>query len=343
VLDTLPPDISRTASPAPGRLSVRPPGAVRPDFFIVGGPKCGTTAMSDYLAAHPEIFMARKEMHFFGKDLRFAPHFYRRAEPEYLAEFNAWNRQRRAGEASVWYLFSETAAAEIHAFNPSARIIILLREPVEMMHSLFGYFRFDGNEPLTSFPAALQAEPDRRAGRRLGRQTYFPPGLVYRDTARFARQVQRYFDVFGPERVHVVLQEDLAADPAAVYRNTLRFLEVDSTRGLPQFQRVNAAKTVRSRALRSVLNDPTVRSAILAVRPMLPQALFHAAHRVERLLQHFNSSNEKPPPLDPELVSVLRREFAPEVEQLGKLIGRDLSHWSKTPNSAARNGRLGLP
>ncbi len=285
--------------------------------------------MSDYLAGHPDIFMARKEMHFFGADLRFAPHFYRRAEPEYLAEFDAWDGQRRIGEASVWYLFSETAAAEIKAFNPAARILVLLREPVEMMYSLFHYFRFDGNEPLATFPEALAAEADRRAGRRLGRQTHFAPGLVYREVPRYAKQLQRYFKVFGRERVRIVLHEDLAGNPAAVYRDTLEFLEVDARHTLPEFARVNPAKTVKSRAVRAVLNDPVVRSVLLAIRPTLPRPVFYGLHRVERLLNRFNSSVEKPPPLEPELAGRLRREFAPEVRQLSELIGRDLSHWSR--------------
>jgi hypothetical protein len=67
--------------------------------------------MADYLAGHPEIYMARKEMHFFGADLRFGPQFFRRDLAAYLAEFDAWKGQRHAGEASVWYLFSTRAAA----------------------------------------------------------------------------------------------------------------------------------------------------------------------------------------------------------------------------------------
>jgi len=74
---------------------------MRPDFFIVGAPKSGTTAMADYLGAHPKIFLARKEMHFFGSDLRFGPQFYRRDLGAYLAEFDGWKGQRRVGEASV--------------------------------------------------------------------------------------------------------------------------------------------------------------------------------------------------------------------------------------------------
>ena len=314
-----------------------------PNFFIVGAPKCGTTAMADYLSCHPDIFMARKEMHFFGGDLRFAPHFYRRAEPEYRAEFHGWKGQRRIGEASVWYLFSETAAAEIKAFNPAARILILLREPVEMMYSLFRYFRYDGNEPLESFAQALQADAERRTGRGGGRQTYFAPGLVYRETAKFARQVRRYFEVFGRERVRVVLHEDLAAQPAAVYRDTLRFLEVDPDHRLPQFAPVNPAKTVKSQLVRAALNDPAVRAALLAVRPVLPRPVFNAFHRVERALARLNSSVAPPPPLEPELQAELRREFAGEVGQLSELMGRDLSHWTARKPEDGGPKTEGLP
>src|SRR5215472_18741131 len=109
----------------------------RPDFFIVGAPRCGTTAMGQFLSAHPDIFMARKEMHFFGRDLRFGRRFYRRNLDAYLSEFTGAESRKRAGEASVWYLSSRTAAAEIKEFNPDSRIIIMLREPVEMMFSLF--------------------------------------------------------------------------------------------------------------------------------------------------------------------------------------------------------------
>jgi hypothetical protein len=330
----------RPIAPVPAKRAARrshPPQArVRPDFFIVGAPKCGTTALSDYLANHPDIFMARKEMHFFGRDLRFAPHFYRRAEPEYLAEFAGWKGQARIGEASVWYLFSEKAAAEIKAFNPAARIIILLREPVDMMYSLFRYFQYDGNEPLASFASALQAEPDRRAGRRLGRQTYFAPGLVYRDAARYAPQVERYLQVFGRDRVLVLLYEDLAANPAAVYRDTLRFLGVDDSYSLAEFPRVNAAKTIRSRALRAVLNDPTARSAMLAIRPLLPAPVFNGFHQVENVLKRINSRSQRPVPLAPRLKAELRREFAPEVARLARLLGRDLSPWTK-PGEPSRH------
>lgn len=331
------PGRAKRALPVAGAQSVATPPKVRPDFFIVGAPKCGTTALSDYLAAHPDIFMARKEMHFFGRDLHFGGQFYRRAEAEYLAEFAGWDGERRVGEASVWYLFSETAAAEIKAFNPDSRIIIMLREPAEMMYSLFRYFQYDGNEPLADFEAALQAEPQRRAGKKLGRQTYLAQALAYRETARYHRQVQRYFETFGRARVEVVLYEDLAANPAAVYHDTLEFLEVDTAHRLPRFERVNPAKTIKSRALRAVLRDPAVRTAVLSVRPLLPNAVFKGFQRVEEVLHGINASTERPQPLDPKLKARLRGEFAGEVAKLSRLIGRDLACW--TANSEPRKCR----
>jgi hypothetical protein len=300
----------------------------KPDVFIVGAPKSGTTAMDQYLAAHPQIFMAKKEMHIFGADLRFGAQFYRRDREAYLAEFAARNGELCSGESSVWYLFSKQAAAEIHAFNPEARIIIMLREPAEMLYSLYSQFRFDGNEHLGTFEEALAAEDDRRAGRLITRQTYFPQGLVYRDTARYAEQVQRYFDAFGRDQVHVILYDDLRSNVRGTYCRVLDFLGVDSSLIKTDFKVINGNKSVKHSALRSLLNDPLVRSTAVAIGRRLPQPLFTALHDVERRLWKLNSRPERRLPLAPDLRAQLKREFAPEVERLSDLLGRDLTHWN---------------
>ena len=307
----------------------------RPDFFIIGAPKCGTTALVAYLAEHPDIFMARKEMHFFGSDLHFGPQFYRRNLKAYLAEFETRNGRRRAGESSVWYLLSRRAAAEIREFNPNARVVIMVREPVEMLHSLFQQFRCDGNEPLATFAGALDAEADRRAGRRLGRLTYFPQGLWYREVARYAEQVQRYFEIFGRARVRVILYEELAIDPAAVYRGVLRFLEVEPLPAKTDFGVVNGSKTLKSPLLRSILSDPWVRGTAIAAGRRLPRWGLSAMQKIESRLGQWNTRPLKRPPLDLELQAQLREEFAPEVGRLGELLGRDLAHWSRVNGSAA--------
>src|SRR5665647_751711 len=111
----------------------------RPDFFIVGAPKCGTTAMNNYLAQHPDVFMAQKEIHYFGSDLKMR---VKVSESEYLNYFQNAEEKKLIGEASVWYLFSEKAAAEIKAFSPQAKIIIMLRDPIDVLHSLHSQHLF---------------------------------------------------------------------------------------------------------------------------------------------------------------------------------------------------------
>jgi hypothetical protein len=300
-----------------------------PDFFIVGAPKCGTTALAHYLAGHPDIYMPQKEMHFFGSDLAFGPQFYRRDLKTYLAEFNRWNGEARAGEASVWYIFSTRAAAEIKAFNPEARIVILLREPVSMLYSLYYQFLFDGNEYLPSFEEALAAEDDRAAGRQIGRMTYLPQALAYLSTALFTEQVRRYFDIFGRERVHVIIYDDLAANTADTYRKTMDFLGVASDSIAPPTGEASGSITVKSPALRGFLNDPLVRGTAIALRRWLPGPIFTAIQKTGTQICALNQSPAKRPPMGPVLKISLQRKFAPEVERLSALLGRDLSYWSR--------------
>jgi hypothetical protein len=307
----------------------------KPNFFIVGAPKCGTTALAYYLSMHPQIYMGRKEMHFFGSDLHFGPQFYRRDPDAYLAEFEDCKGQPRIGESSVWYLFSRNAAREIKAFSPDARIIIMLREPVSMLYALYSAFRADGNEHLPTFREALEAEDDRRAGRQIGRRTYLAQGLVYREVPRFAEQVQRYFDVFGRERVHVIIYDDFNLDTSRAYYQALEFLGLSLEGEVPAFKRVNANvngnDSVRFPLIRDVLNDPLVRGTAIKLRGLLPHPVFAWVQKQGLRLNAFNfvQSSSRRPPLPSDLKISLQREFAPEVERLSALLGRDLTGWSK--------------
>ena len=284
--------------------------------------------MSSYLGEHPGIFMARKEMHHFGADLEFGRRFYRRSARDYRAEFSGWKGEPVAGEASVWYLYSKTAAREIREFNPEARILILLREPAEMLHSLYSQFRFDGNESLPTFEEALEAEGDRRAGRRIPRQAYLAQGLRYREAARYAGQVERYLEEFGPDRVKVILQEDFASDTAKVYRETLEFLGMDPAPRPASWKVINGNKRSRSPMLRAILSEPWLRGLAVAARRWAPRGWFAALQRIEERVWKMNTLPAPRTNLSPEVRTKLKREFESEVESLGRLLGRDLAHWS---------------
>jgi hypothetical protein len=304
-------------------LSIRPePPVKRPDFFIVGAFKAGTTALYEYLRAHPQIFMSvPKEPMFFGNDL--TPRYRRMTQDEYVALFRVARDDQHAGEASPWYLYSKTAAQEIRDFDAEAKAIIMLRNPVDVMYSQHSQLVFNQREDLTDFAQALAAEDDRMAGHRVPADAIRPEALYYRHSVDFPEQVARYFDVFGREAVHVVVFDDLVADPRAVYRSTLEFLDVDPTFEV-DLSVYNPNKQPRSGAVQKMIFAP--RGPLKRVVGRLRSV--PVMHRVRDVLVSANSTAAERQKMDPQLRAQLTAEFAPRVAELGALVGRDLSAWS---------------
>ena len=304
----------------------------RPDFFIVGAPKCGTTAMAEYLGQHPEIFMPEaKDSHFFGSDIKLInkinqpPDLFRVNQNTYLSWFSSDMGAKRSGEASVMYLYSRQAAREIKEFNPHADIIIMLRNPVDMIRSLHNHCVFTLNEDLEDLKEALDAEEDRKKGSRIPETAYLIDALFYCDVARYYEQVLRYFDVFGREKVHIIIFNDLKKDAVAVYRETLCFLGV-SSEFRADLKVINPAKKRRSKKIqRFIVNPPGI---LLPVGEALSRVIW-VRKTVKKILDNLNSKYENSPSMDLELKKQLQAEFYPDIERLSELIGRDLTHWSK--------------
>ena len=295
----------------------------RPDFFIVGAFKAGTTAMYEYLRAHPRIFMSvPKEPMYFGHDL--TPRYRRMTEDEYLGLFRDARPDQRAGEASPWYLYSQSAPTEINAFDPHSKVIIMLRNPVDVMYAQHGQLVFNQREDLADFAAALDAEPDRLRGDRIPADAIRPEALYYRHSVRFPEQVRRYLEVFGRERVHFIVFDDLVADVSAVYRSTLEFLGVDSTVDV-DLSVYNANRQARSGQLQRLIFAP--RGPMRALFGTLRR--FPLMHRVRDAMVSANSARAQRRTMDPALRARLVEEFAPQVAELGQIIGRDLSAWSR--------------
>lgn len=295
----------------------------KPNFFIVGAPKCGTTAMYEYLKQHPDVFMpVAKELHFFGRDLQFT--VSRISEKVYLEQFASKKDERRVGEASVWYLFSKSAACEIKKFNPNSQIIIMLRNPVDMLYSNHSQFLFNGNEDVSDFYEALSLESERKKSRKASSSCHFIESLFYRETAKYTDQVKRYFDVFGRENVHVIIFDDFKNNTAEAYRKTLEFLGVDESFE-PTFKVINANKMARSAWLKDFLQSPATLVRVVGKR-LIPKPL---RRPLINLLNDWNKKYVSRPPMNPDLRVQLIEEFCPEVEKLGMLLGKDLSRWCK--------------
>jgi hypothetical protein len=292
------------AAPIEGRIGI-------PDFFIVGAPRCGTTALYTYLGDHPDIFMSPiKEPDFFADYL--GRHRRVRTLSEYLDCFTGARGKKRIGEASVSYLASPTSAKVIKEFSPLASIIIMLRNPVDVMYSMYYLRRFINLEDRPSFGAALDADV---RGRRVA-------GLTYRERVKFAAQVERYIAVFGREKIHFIVYDDFKVDTRRVFQETLRFLSVCSN-SREDFPRINGNSRARSKFLWRFVRQPPAPLRRI-VHPFTSHWFRSAVGR--RLLQ-WNTIEEPRPPMEAELRNRLRKEFAPEIHRLSTLLDRDLTSW----------------
>ncbi len=298
----------------------------KPNLFIVGAPKCGTTAMYEYLKVHPQIYMSPvKEPYFFGKDII----FYTLKRPtidEYLSLFDLANDEMYLGEASITYLYSKEAAREIYEFNPDARIIIMLRNPVEMLYSLHSQLLFTEVEDIKDFEEALNAEPLRKQMKRIPRKCTIVNFLFYREWVKYPEQIRRYLNLFGEKQVHIILYNDFRKNVRETYRKTLEFLGCDTSFGPEKFDVINPNKVIRGRWILHLLNRSlSVRLArIIFPSKTLRQKIAYAINSV--LIRHVTR-----PPLPPKLQRELEEEFLPMIEELEKLLGRDLSAWKPQP------------
>ncbi len=287
----------------------------RPDFFILGAPKCGTTSLAAWLGAHPSVFMpAVKEPHFFNTDDR-----------QGVASLAAYQRlfdkardtHAAIGEASVWYLSSAVAVANILRWQPQARFIVMLRNPVEMAPALHAEMVLGGHENVRDFRAAWDLQDRRRRGEHLPAFSWAQRRLLYGEVCSLGAQLERLLAAVPAGRVLTILLDDLARVPRGEYLRVLRFLDLPDD-GRAVFPVHNRARMAR--------------------RPGLTRALFVAGEIKNRLgiqlrwgvWDRVAAANEtvRPRPLpSPDTIALLRRHFADDVALLGTLLERDLRHW----------------
>ena len=194
-----------------------------PDFLILGAQKAGTTALYAYLRWHPDITgPSWKEVSYFDRH-------YRRGTGWYRGNFPARGGDRLVGEASPGYLFHPLGPRRVKATVPDAKLIVLVRDPVDRALSHYHHERALGREPL-SFAEAVEAEPARTRGeeeRMVREPEYFSHAwwdYTYLARGRYAEQLERWFAVFPREQLLVLASEELASDPGASYARVLEFL-----------------------------------------------------------------------------------------------------------------------
>lgn len=251
-------------------------GRILPNFFIAGAPKSGTTSLYHYLDQHPQIYMSPvKEPNYFASEIRpqqFSARLRPRAEQDapllrayldgpmrgkrfgglvtewsdYLRLFQRAGGRKAIGEASVSYLWSRTAAANIRRKIPHARIILILRQPAEMVFSMYLHSA-KSVTPACSFREAIELGLKQRGGKLDEWHPFLDMGL-------YSEQVKHFFEKFPAEQVSLHLYEEYSAEPMRVMRELFRFLEVD-----PNF-RPDMSQRYLERPRGSVSMDPADRA-----------------------------------------------------------------------------------
>lgn len=296
-----------------------------PNFFLVGAPKCGTTALSEYLRHHPQIFMSEpKEPDFFA-DFKHPRYRMFDTLEEYLTIFEDANEDHIAvGEASVSYLGTPGALERVQAFAPDARIIVMLRNPIEAVQSMHSQRVFTMLEPEKDFERAWGLQEERAKGIGVPKRARDTRLYQYRELARFGTQTEHLLTVFPRDQVHLILFDDFKLDTKQVYEQMLAYLGVPSD-GRTAFPRVNENKRHKREWLGRLLARPP-RQIMRPVRAM-KRVLGIQRFGVVSALQQFNADTSPRRALRPEFLDELRDTFRPEVEKIEQLTGRDLRHW----------------
>ncbi len=304
-----------------------------PNLFIVGAPKCGTTSLYEYLRRHPQIFFPSdendywraKEPNHLCPELELLEKYSIKDSQEYQALYREHASTPWRGDASPYYLFSESAPQRIRQLCPEARILIMLRPPVAMMRSYHRDLLRIGLENIPDFYEALNAGTTAEGNLCIPPSPRTARYLDYFSLGQFAPQVDRYLDVFGKHAVKVVLLEDMAASPEQTFREILSFLGVD-TSFQPEFRIHNETPRKKSpleRCISSVYALPGIKQVLQWVFP------YSARRWVLSAIRRTQHDAATPDPRDDQL----RGLCASDVAHLSRLIGRDLSHWQVSSRS----------
>jgi hypothetical protein len=313
----------RAAAPAPvegarGRI---------PDFFVVGHPKCGTTALHRMLRRHPQICIPLKGPRFLSPEL--LPLFTSGKQPEtleqYLSIFSKARSGQRIGVVTPVYLLSHVAAGNIAELQPAARIIAILREPASFLRSFHLQCVQGRVETETDLRKAIALEGARREQKAIPRSSARPQELLYTEYVRYVEQLRRYHAVFPREQVLVLIYDDYRRDNEGTLRRVLEFLGVDDMAPIEVLD-ANPTVGVRFRRLHAALHSvrsgqsPPSRAVKASVKALTTAELRTSALKAMRQRLIYG----EPPPPDDSLMLELRRRFKPEVVAVSEYLGRDL-------------------
>ena len=287
------------------------------DFFLVGAAKSGTTALNDYLAQHPDVVMAhKKESHYFLSK-EFYPGFKGPGDDgfneaivrdieDYGRLFQSPIGQRLLGESSVWYLYYEQAAENIFQYNADARILVILRNPVERALSSYWYLRSQGRE-TEGFEEAINMEEARRSDN-------WEPIWHYYNAGRYAKMLTPYYQHFDRKQIKVIIYEEFKADPQKTLEDVYHFLQISQGFTPDMSIKPKISGQVSNKLLKPLVSNPGLKKLLKRIIPV-------------KFWNRLKYKFVKKPDLSQPMKEMLKARYNQEVEELETLTGISFEIW----------------
>lgn len=303
---------------------------ILPDFLMIGAAKSGSTSIFHYLDQHPEIYMCPlKDANFFaikneGTRLKFNGPSARKKGyakgvftlEEYSEKFNDVNGQKAIGESSNLYLYLGESANRIKTYIPDAKLIAVLRQPVDRAYSNFLHTINLGVEPLDDFTQAVKEEDERV-------KADWHPFFHYMRGSHYSALLRPYFDSFDRSQIKIYLFDDLRDNPMGMMQDMFEFLGVDSTFEPDLSLRFMATGMPKNKLLHNLITRPNVIKA--ALRGILPNGIQRSVRT--QMKTRIKNKNLVKTRLSPELRDEFTEVFREDILELQDLIQRDLTHW----------------
>lgn len=289
---------------------------MRVDFFIVGAPKAGTSSLYHYLNEHPQIEMSsQKETDYFSDAaIQKQGMYYGKnridTEEKYNRLFNTQKKDVIFGEGSVSYLFYPTVAQDIKAYNSMAKIIIMLRNPIDRA---FSHYLMDYRLGLVSdsFKDIIN-KTSKHKNAHLFYQQYIKVG-------EYTTQLKRYFDVFDKESILLIDYEDFKSDVAGTVGLAYSFLKVSTEFSADVNKKHNTFTMPKNKLIRFVYSFVVIRNILTFIFPK----------NIVKTIRFMLFEQDKKPKLLEETRNQLKHYFSNDVRLLGNLIGKDYAKWIK--------------
>lgn len=283
--------------------------SVRPNFLVIGAPRCGTTSLHDILGQHPDIFMsAVKEPHYFSSfDFPFPENDILQVTKDKATyeSFFAEAGDKLCGESSSYYLADPKAPAKIKAYNPDMKLIAIVREPVSRAYSHYLLYDRRGKQEFSfrdTIELQLKDKPD------------VPDVYNLVELGRYEHQLANYYKHFPKEQILVVLFDDFTKRQVETIERILTFLEVDPTPAelLAESKPQNQYQVPRNQAIARITNNPKLMKTAMQLVPR-PALRFVR----NKILLKKDAAKQ---PLDPAAADILKTAYKGEINQLAKLL-----------------------